>query len=699
MPDDTRDDDPASRPVPVSPDRSSAAATEQQAPNLDPRRVRLIIAVLLLSMLLASLDQTIVSTALPTIVGDLGGLSHLSWVVTAYLLTSTVSTPLWGKLGDLYGRKTFFVAAIAIFLAGSALAGVSDTMGGLIASRAVQGLGGGGLIVSAQSIVGDVVSPRDRGRFQGLFGAVFGVTSILGPLLGGFFVDHLSWRWVFYVNLPLGVVALLATVFVLPGGLKRQRRKIDYLGTALLAVGVTALILVTTLGGTTYGWASGQILGLGAAGVVLLVVFAFVERRAAEPVLPPKLFANKVFVTAAAVGFVVGFGMFGAITYLPQYLQIVKGIDPTTSGLALLPMMAGLLLSSIGSGQLISKTGRYKVFPVAGTAVMSVGLFLLSRLTVDTGTVYSSFAMFVLGLGLGGVMQVLVIAVQNAVGYEDLGTATSSATFFRSIGGSFGVAVFGAIFANRLGVNLESRLAGQPLPPGFSAASGASPAELGQLPPAVREAFVGAYADSLQTVFLAAVPFAVVAFGLTWLLPEVPLRGTTQAVDPGQRYGMPTDRTSLEEVERAIAVLTRRENREDVYRRLAARAKVDLSPQACWFLYRVDQHEEDPDALADVVDQAPVRLGRVVQDLTSRGLLDATIGSDGRLRRAQLTDEGREVVARLTDARRAGLRELLGGHTVDQHPELAERLRTLAHELMADDATLLREATPVPTSR
>ena len=365
MRDETRTDDPA-RASTERAARMSAAATEQQAPALDPRRVRLIIGVLLLGMLLASLDQTIVSTALPTIVGDLGGLSHLSWVVTAYLLTSTVSTPLWGKLGDLYGRKTFFVAAIAIFLAGSALAGISDSMGALIASRAVQGLGGGGLIVSAQSIVGDVVSPRDRGRFQGLFGAVFGVTSILGPLLGGFFVDNLSWRWVFYVNLPLGVVALVATAFVLPGGLKRQRRKIDYLGTALLAVGVTALILVTTLGGTTYGWASGQILGLAVAGVVLLVVFAFVERRAAEPVLPPKLFANKVFLTAAAVGFVVGFGMFGAITYLPQYLQIVKGIDPTTSGLALLPMMGGLLLSSIGSGQLITPDGPLQGLPGRG---------------------------------------------------------------------------------------------------------------------------------------------------------------------------------------------------------------------------------------------------------------------------------------------------------------------------------------------
>lgn len=674
----------------------SVAAPAQSGPDLDPRRVRLIIAVLLLSMLLASLDQTIVATALPTIVGDLGGLTHLSWVVTAYLLSSTISTPLWGKLGDLYGRKVFFLASIALFLLGSALAGASGSMGQLIAFRAVQGLGGGGLIVSAQTIVGDVVAPRDRGRYQGLFGAVFGVTSILGPLLGGFFVDTLSWRWVFYVNLPLGALALVATAVVLPGRLSRLRRKIDYLGTALLAAGVTALILVTSLGGTTYGWGSGRIFGLAAAAVVLLAAFVIVERRAAEPVLPPKLFANKVFLTAAAVGFVVGFAMFGAITYLPQYLQIVKGIDPTTSGLALLPMMGGLLLSSIGSGQLISRYGRYKVFPVAGTATMSVGLFLLSRLTVDTGTLYSSLAMFVLGLGLGGVMQVLVIAVQNAVDYEDLGTATSSATFFRSIGGSFGVAVFGAIFASRLGVNLAERLGGQPLPPGFSATGGASPAELSKLPPALHAAFVGAYADSLQTVFFVAVPFAVVAFGLTWLLPEVPLRGTARAVDPGHGYGMPTTRTSLEEVDRALEVLAQRENRREVYVRLAARAGLDLSPEACWLLYRVDQYAREPDQLGAAVAKAPLRIAPVVDDLVARGLVDAATDGHGRLQGARLTDRGEEVVAQLTEARRRGLAELLGGHTVAEHPELAERVRTLAHELLADDATLLREVSTVP---
>ena len=670
----------------------SSTAPAPAAPGLDQRRVRLIIAALLLGMLLASLDQTIVATALPTIVGDLAGLSHLSWVVTAYLLASTTSTPLWGKLGDLYGRKRFFLAAIGIFLAGSALAGISTSMGELIGFRAIQGLGGGGLIVSAQAIVGDVVSPRDRGRYQGLFGAVFGVTSILGPLLGGFFVDQLSWRWVFYVNLPLGALALIVTAIVLPGGLHGAKRTIDYLGTALLAAGVTALILVTSLGGNTYPWVSAPIIGLGAAAVVLLAVFVVVERRAAEPVLPPKLFANKVFLTAAAVGFVVGFAMFGAITYLPQYLQIVRGIAPTESGLALLPMMAGLLLTSIGSGQLITRFGRYKVFPVAGTAVMSVGLFLLSRLTVDTGTLYSSVGMFVLGLGLGGVMQVLVIAVQNAVDYEDLGTATSSATFFRSIGGSFGVAVFGAIFANRLAANLAERLAGAPLPPGFSATGGASPAELTRLPPAIYADYIGAYAASLRTVFLVAVPFAVVAFALSWLLPEVPLRGTTRAVDPGDRYAMPAHRTSLQEVERALEVLAQRENRTEVYRRLAGRAGVDLSPQECWLLYRIDQYERCPEQLTDAVARAALRITRVVENLSARGLINADVTADNRLVAARLTAAGETVVAKLTEARRQGLSELLGGHTPEHHPELADRLQSLAVELMADDKTLLHEA-------
>ncbi|WP_242606276.1 MDR family MFS transporter [Protofrankia symbiont of Coriaria ruscifolia] len=502
-------------------------------------RLWLILVGLLLGMFLAALDQTIVSTALPTIVGDLGGLSHLSWVVTAYLLASTASTPLWGKLGDLYGRKRLFQGAIVIFLAGSAFAGLSRSIAELIVFRALQGLGGGGLIVTAQASVGDVVAPRDRGRYQGL-GAVFGVTSVIGPLLGCFFVDSLSWRWVFYVNLPVGALVLAVTSVALPAGGERVHSVVDYLGTMLLAATATALVLLTSLGGTTYPWGSPEIISLGVAAVVLAVGFVEVGRRASEPVLPLRLFRNRVFGVTGAVGFVVGFAMFGAITYLPQFLQIVKGIDPTGSGLRLLPLMAGLLLTSISSGQLISRTGWYKVFPVVGTALTTVGLFLLSMLGVGSTGLEMSAAMFVFGLGLGATMQVLVIAVQNAVEYRDLGTTTSGATFFRSIGGSFGVAVFGTIFTNTLVGNLRHYLAGVGLPAGFSGQAGASPGALAKLPPAVHKGFIRAYAASPHTVFRVAIPIAFAAFVLSWLIPEVRLRRTTGAIDPATPSGCPS---------------------------------------------------------------------------------------------------------------------------------------------------------------
>jgi EmrB/QacA subfamily drug resistance transporter len=505
-------------------------------PQQPAPRVRVIFGALMLVILLASLDQTIVATALPTIVGDLGGIQHLSWVVTAYLLASTVSGPLYGKLGDLYGRKGVLQAAIVIFLIGSALCGIAQNMPELISFRALQGLGAGGLLTTTIAVVGDIIPPRDRGKYQGLFGAVFGVSTVVGPLLGGFFVDNLSWRWIFYINLPVGAVALFVIAAVFHSRPQRVEHAIDYAGASLLAGGLTSIVLFTSLGGTTFKWSSFETYLLIALSVILLLLFLGVEARASEPILPLELFRNRIFTVCSMIGFIIGLALFGAVTYLPVFLQISKGRSPTSSGLQLTPMMAGVLVTSIASGRLISRWGKYRPFPIVGTAVMTVGMALLSRLELSSTTAYTSLSMLVLGLGLGMVMQVLVLAVQNAVDFRNMGVATSGSILFRQIGGSIGIAIFGAIFTNRLAANLR-------LPAGAKPPKTVSPAAVKDLPPAVHEAYARAVALSLHPVFLTAAFIAVFAFAITWLLREVPLRSTSRPTDGQELTGAAAEST------------------------------------------------------------------------------------------------------------------------------------------------------------
>jgi len=665
-------------------------ATQNPAPPaaLSHRQILIAFSGLVLAMLLAALDSTIVSTALPTIVSEFGGLEHLAWVVTGYLLAQTIVTPVYGKLGDLYGRKIVMQSAIVLFLVGSALCGLSQNMTQLILFRAIQGLGGGGLIVTTQAVVGDIVPPRDRGRYQGIFGAVFGLSSIAGPLLGGYFTTHLSWRWIFYINLPVGIAAMVVLGATLPSLSRRVARSIDYAGAALLAVVLSSITLLADLGGTAYPWSSPICIGLIAVSLLSLGLFAVVERKATEPVLPLRLFQRQTFVVTSVVGLIVGFALFGSVTYFPLYLQIVKGVSPTGSGIQMVPMMGGMLVTSILSGQLISRTGRYKIFPVLGTAVMTVGLFMLSRLTPDTTNATASLLMLVLGIGLGMVMQVLVIAVQNDIDYKDLGVATSGATLFRLIGGSLGTAILGAIFAARLSANLLRLL------PAGAGVTGAgrnmSVQALLQLPSSTRAAYAQAFTTSLDTVFLVAAVVCAIGFVLTWLLPERPLRATVAASarDPGNEAGEAFARPSDEDAVAAhlfaaLSSLADRDVQRAHIEQIVTRAGETLSALAAWLLVLVEREPNaSPFELARSRGIPPERAQAALEELRRRGLV--TVPRADSTTHSELTTAGCQVLERLVSARRAHLADLAEEWNPEHEGDAAAYLRDAVKDLIPD---------------
>ncbi|WP_433115272.1 MDR family MFS transporter [Micromonospora sp. CA-246542] len=519
-----------------------------QATQADVRpNVRVVLFGLMIAMMLAMLDNMIVSTALPRIVGEFGGLNHFTWVVTAYVLGTTVSTPIWGKLGDLYGRKSVFLTSVVIFLVGSALCGMAgsgifggpgDGMVQLIAFRAVQGLGAGGLMVGVMAIIGDLVPPRERGRYQGMIAGIMAIAMVAGPLVGGFITDNLSWRWAFYVNLPLGGIALLVLITTMHLPKYRTEHRIDWLGAGLLSVGITAIVLITTWGGNEYDWTSPQIFGLAALALVSLVAFGLVERRVPEPILPLTLFANRNFALISVVGFLLGFAMFGAMNFLPLYQQTVQGASATNSGLLLLPLMFGMLVVSLAVGRAITKNGKYRAYPIVGGVVMAGGMALLSMLDTNTSKLTSSLYMVVLGVGMGFLMQTSMLIAQNSVEQKDLGAASGAATFFRSIGGSFGISLFGAIFANRLADSAAGAAFG-----GESSGGGMDLEKLKQLPAQAQELVLSGLADAISHVFLWAVLFTVAIPVLAWFIKEIPLRTANEA---------PAQATPEEEAEVAL---------------------------------------------------------------------------------------------------------------------------------------------------
>lgn len=632
-------------------------------------------SALVLVLLLASLDQTIVATALPIIVDEIGGLSHLSWIVTAYLLSSTVVVPLYGKLGDLYGRRVVLQSAILIFLAGSLLCGMAQNLPELIAFRFVQGLGGGGLIVTAIAVVGDIVAPRERGRYQGFFGGVFGLSTVLGPLLGGFIVDHFSWRWIFLINLPLGLLAL----FVINRTIHSRAAKdevppIDYAGAGLLALALTSVVLVSSLGATLWTEAPVSLFAISLAGVLALAGFLYVETRVPDPLVPLSLFRIRAFVIGTSVGFIVGMALFGSITLLPVYFQVVKGLDPTSAGLHMTPMMLGVFVSSITSGQIISRVGRYKLFPVVGTAVMTGALLLLSTIEAETPASRAAGYLLFLGLGLGMVMQILVMAVQNGVPYERLGVATSGTTLFRSIGGSVGAALFGGIFAYFLEGDVRQAV------PGVEGLL--NPAEIAKLAEPMRSAYLAEFVQALHPVFHTAAALAFVGFLLTLAIREVPLR--TTITPDGNAFPLPRDATSLEELKRIVARVTARENRWRVYQRAADRIGLPLEPDELWLLARIGETFGRA-TQADLEARLATRAGQC------RELLDR-LAAAGMVTRTpaglyELSEQGRAGYERLLKRREQDLEEMLADWDRNEHPDVRAMMKELANSFASAPPT------------